>query len=58
MRAGRLFSDVHRIARAYHWGEAGILRLTLKRRTAYLELIERESDTALVRNLVGDSDLG
>lgn len=39
-RAGRLFREVHTLARTYHWSEADILRLTAARRRTYLELID------------------
>lgn len=37
--ARRLLHDVHRLASAYGWGEAEILRLTPWRRQAYLEML-------------------
>ena len=39
-----LLREVHRIARAYHWGEAEILTLPAARRRAYAELIRAEPD--------------
>jgi hypothetical protein len=56
MRAGRLFSEVHQIARVYGWGEAEILRLHLRRRMIYLELIERDNDAALIRDLIDERE--
>jgi hypothetical protein len=34
-----LLHDVHRLALAYHWSETDILRLTLRKRKLYLELL-------------------
>jgi hypothetical protein len=48
-RAGTLFSEVHLLARHYHWSEAEILSLNPGRRHAYLSLIGEESNTRLAR---------
>lgn len=37
--AGRLLTEVHALARAYGWPERDILRLSARRRAAYLELV-------------------
>jgi hypothetical protein len=50
-RAGGLLREVHRLARAYHWSERDILSLSLKRRLAYLLLLEEESDAMLLAEL-------
>lgn len=39
--AQRLYDDVYRMARAYHWSEAEILSLPLRRRRHYLAIAER-----------------
>ncbi|SHN13681.1 hypothetical protein [Cryptosporangium aurantiacum] len=54
-RAQRLLRDVHQIAQAYHWSERDIFGLSLSRRLAYLLLLERDADAAL---LAGLSDAG
>jgi hypothetical protein len=46
-----LLREVHRLARAYHWSERDILSLPLKRRLAYLLLLEEESDAMLLAEL-------
>lgn len=38
-RAGLIISDVHDLARAFHWTEAEILALSPKRRQTYLSLV-------------------
>ncbi|MCB1761055.1 MAG: hypothetical protein KDI68_14890 [Gammaproteobacteria bacterium] len=38
---GELFSEIHRLALHYHWGEAEILALPRSRRHTYLALIDR-----------------
>ena len=38
--AGSVDRDVYRMARAYHWGEAEILRLPIKRRKRYLAIAD------------------
>ncbi len=43
--------DVYRLARACHWAERDILGLTLKRRLAYLLLLEEEADAALLEEI-------
>jgi hypothetical protein len=50
-RARSLLHDVYRLARACHWAERDILSLTLKRRLAYLLLLEEESDALLLADL-------
>jgi hypothetical protein len=35
----RLFEEVHALARSYHWGQAEILSLDIRRRRRYLDLI-------------------
>lgn len=50
-RLPALLREVHRLARAYHWAERDILGLTLKRRFAYLILLEEEEDTRLLDGL-------
>lgn len=44
-----LIDDVHTLARTYHWSEADVLRLPLRRRLAYLLRIEAEHDTAMIQ---------
>lgn len=46
-----LIDDVHTLARTYHWNEADVLRLTLRRRLAYLLRIEAERDAAMIQNV-------
>lgn len=48
-RVGTLLSEVHLLARHYHWSEAEILSLTHARRHAYLSLIGEESNARLAR---------
>ena len=48
-RARTLFSEVHLLARHYHWSEAEILSLSPARRQAYLSLIGEESNARLAR---------
>ncbi len=38
-RAARVLADVHLLASHYHWSERDILRLPMRRRTAYLGMI-------------------
>jgi hypothetical protein len=38
-RERQLLYDVHRLAMAYHWSEEEILRMTLRKRKQYLELV-------------------
>jgi hypothetical protein len=38
--AGRLIREVHALARAYGWDESTIMRLSPRRRRAYLDLVE------------------
>lgn len=38
-----ILSDVHRLARAYHWPERDILGLGIARRRDYLAMIEEET---------------
>lgn len=47
-----LLDDVHTLAMTYHWSESEILRLPIRRRLAYLALIEAACDRALVRHEV------
>lgn len=47
-RSARLLNEIHRLATAYHWAEAEILRLSAGRRLAYLLRIERDADSAMV----------
>ena len=44
-----LIDDVHTLARIYHWSEADVLRLPLRRRLAYLLRIEAEHDAAMIQ---------
>jgi hypothetical protein len=44
-----LIDDVHTLARTYHWSEADVLRLPLRRRLAYLLRIEAEQDAAMIQ---------
>lgn len=46
-----LIDDVHILARTYHWSEADVLRLTLRRRLAYLLRIEAEHDAAMIQTV-------
>jgi hypothetical protein len=46
-----LIDDVHTLARTYHWSEADVLRLTLRRRLAYLLRIEAERDAAMIQTV-------
>jgi hypothetical protein len=46
-----MLEDVHRLATRYHWSEEAILRLPLRRRGAYLRLIDRDDTRALVAEL-------
>lgn len=39
------------LARVYHWSEQEIFALSLKRRLAYLLLLEEEHDAALLAGL-------
>jgi hypothetical protein len=48
-RVGTLLSEVHLLARHYHWSEAEILSLSRARRHAYLSLIGEESNARLAR---------
>lgn len=41
--AQRIYSDVYRMARTYHWSEADILSLPLKRRRHYLAIADAEA---------------
>ncbi len=45
-----MLREVHLLARAYGWSEPEILAVPLDRRTAYLLLLEEESDAALLRD--------
>ena len=40
--SGRLYGEIDRVARAYHWSEAAILALPVSRRRRYLDLIAAE----------------
>ncbi|MEZ4293393.1 MAG: hypothetical protein R3B70_00330 [Polyangiaceae bacterium] len=42
-----MLHDVHTLASRYHWSEDQILRLSLPRRAAYLDLFEAEEDRRL-----------
>jgi hypothetical protein len=42
---------VHLLARAYHWSEYEIFSLPVKRRLAYLLLLEEEQDSGLLAGL-------
>jgi hypothetical protein len=44
--ADALFQEIHTLASAYHWSEAGILSLPAHRRRRYLELIDRAAGEA------------
>ena len=44
--AGGLLQEIHILASAYHWSEAEILALPLKRRRSYLDLIDRSRGMA------------
>lgn len=46
-----MLRDVYLLARACHWAERDILSLSLKRRLAYMLLLEEESDAMLVAGL-------
>lgn len=48
-RARTLFSQVHLLARHYHWSESEILSLAPARRHTYLSLIAEESTARLAR---------
>jgi hypothetical protein len=37
--SSRLYTEVDRLARAYHWSEEAILALPVSRRRSYLELV-------------------
>jgi hypothetical protein len=52
--AANLLRDVYRLARGLHWPEHDILDLTLRRRAAYLLLMEEEADSALLAGLTED----
>lgn len=47
-RSVRLVREAHRLARSYHWSEPDILRLGLRRRLAYLTLIDEEAQSRLI----------
>ena len=58
-RTGNFLREVHQLALAYHWSERDILGLPLRRRLAYLLLLEQDADAALLRDLTvgaGQSD--
>ena len=44
----RLIRDVHILARVYHWPEPAIFQLGLRRRRAYLSLIDEDANADLV----------
>lgn len=46
-----LLHDVHRLARIYHWSQCDILTMSLRRRLAYLELIDADETAALIADL-------
>lgn len=46
-----MLEDVHSIATRYHWSEEAILRLALRRRAAYLELIRADDERSLFEAL-------
>lgn len=46
-----MLEDIHRLATRYHWSEDAILRLPLRRRLAYLQLIDVDDTRALVAGL-------
>ncbi|HWM92974.1 MAG TPA: hypothetical protein VN493_19580 [Thermoanaerobaculia bacterium] len=50
----RLLREVHELALRYHWSERQILGLALRRRRAYLQLMEEDRDRALARSLAGE----
>jgi hypothetical protein len=43
-----LIRDVHILARVYHWPEPAIFQLGLRRRLAYLSLIDEDANADLV----------
>ena len=43
--SGRLYGEIDRVARAYHWSEAAILALPVSRRRRYLDLITAQGLT-------------
>lgn len=47
LRWQRTLRDVHRLASRYHWAEDALFRMTLRRRAAYLALLEAEDDRGL-----------
>jgi hypothetical protein len=44
VRGNGIFTEVHRLARAYHWSEAEILALPMARRRHYLGLLAAEGE--------------
>jgi hypothetical protein len=57
-RAAGLLRDVHRLALAYHWSEAAIWSLPLRRRFAYLMELEGDADSELLSGLVAGAEGG
>jgi len=55
-RTGKFLREVHQLALAYHWSEQDILGLPLRRRLAYLLLLEQDTDAALLRDLTAGAD--
>ena len=50
-RGRRMLEDIHRLASRYHWSEDAILRLPLRRRLAYLQLIDVDDTRTLMAGL-------
>ena len=50
-RGDRVFRDVHRLARVYHWSAGEILGLSLPHRRKYLALILEEEASDLAASL-------
>lgn len=44
-RAATLYREVHILALAYHWSESDILRLPVRRRRLYLDLLDAAAET-------------
>jgi len=53
VHARTLLDDAHVLAQTYHWGEEAILRLSWRRRLAYLKRIEADRDAELAAGARG-----
>ncbi len=52
MRSPNLLPETVTLARELHWGESEIFAIPLRRRLAYLLLLEHERDAALLDDLM------